>query len=192
MPDRPHQRKDLTDPAKKAPDPGARVFFALWPDASVRCSLDELAGQVHKACGGRRMRAESAHLTLVFVGQVVLARVESLKSVASGVRVPAFDLRLDRVGCWKRNRIAWLGTRETPLPLAELVQGLEQGLGREGFKFDQRPYFPHLTLARSARCEAPLPTDADIRWRVEEFVLVRSSLLPGGAAYGIIGRWPLR
>lgn len=192
MPDRPHQRKDLRGPARKAPDPGARVFFALWPDAQVRRSLDELAEQVHKACGGHRMRTDSAHLTLVFVGQVAMAKIESLKSIASGIAVPSFDLHLDHVGYWKQNRIAWIGTRETPRPLAELVESLEQGLGQEGLKFDKRSYFPHLTLARKALCEAPPAPGADIRWRVQEFVLVRSELLPSGAAYEIIGRWTLR
>lgn len=192
MPDRPGQRKDLTEPDNPAPDPGARVFFALWPDAAVRRGLDHLAGQAHQICGGRRMRADSAHLTLVFVGQVATAKIEILKSIASGIHVPSFDLHLDRMGYWKRNRIAWLGTRQIPRPLAELVESLEEGLRREGLKFDKRPYSPHLTLARKAFCGAPLSPDADIRWRVEEFVLVRSSLLPAGAVYEVIGRWMLR
>lgn len=192
MPDHPEQRKNLTGSDQAAPDPGVRVFFALWPDVAVRHGLDHLAGQAHKICGGRRMRADSAHLTLVFVGQVAPSGIETLKAMASGVRVPSFDLHLDCVGYWKQNRIAWLGTQQTPRPLAALVESLEEGLRREGFKLDQRPYFPHLTLVRKASCGAlPLP-DADIRWRVEEFVLVRSSLLPEGAVYEIIGHWRLR
>jgi len=53
---------------------------------------------------------------------------------------------------------------------------------------DERPYRPHVTLARRARGAPPPPTGADLRWRVAGgYVLARS--LPGGAGYEILHRF---
>lgn len=192
MSDRQDERAHVTRAKNPGPESGARVFFALWPDFQVRQSLERLAREAHKACAGRPARAETIHLTLVFVGQVDFARLESLKSLASRIAVPPFDLHLDRAGYWKHNRIVWLGARETPPPLAELVRALERGLEEADFRFDKRPYVPHLTLVRKALCREPVAPAADVHWPVREFVLARSSLSAQGAAYEIIGRWPLR
>ena len=56
----------------------ARLFFALWPDNEVRRTLDQAGRQLHAACGGRRMRAPNVHLTLVFLGNVEIARLDEL------------------------------------------------------------------------------------------------------------------
>ena len=192
MSDRQDGRTRVARAKNPGPESGARVFFALWPDPQARQSLDRLAREAHEACAGRPTRAETIHLTLVFVGQVDIVRIASLKSLASRIAVPSFDLRLDHAGYWKHNRIVWLGARETPPPLAELVRALEQGLEEADFRFDKRPYVPHLTLVRKALCREPVAATAAVHWPVREFVLARSSLSAQGAAYEIIGRWPLR
>ncbi|MEK7738355.1 MAG: RNA 2',3'-cyclic phosphodiesterase [Pseudomonadota bacterium] len=182
-----------------------RVFFALWPDAAVAEQLD-LAGQrAHAVCGGRRMRRETLHLTLAFIGDVPPERVESLQQAAAGVTNPVFTLQFDRLACWRHNRIAWAGCSEPPLPLMTLVGQLAGRLAAAGLPLEVRDFAAHVTLLRNAHCQ-PLTEGEPITWPVQDFVLVESNLMhkkvsaPGsklpkeasdGAKYQIIDRWPL-
>lgn len=171
----------------------ARLFFALWPAPAERGALDQAGRKLRVACGGRQMRANNLHLTLVFLGNVELSRLDTLRAVAGGVRAAPFAMTLSRLGWWKHNRVAWAAPDATPDPLAELVARLQAGLRQAGFAFDDRPtYVPHVTLLRNARCDAlEWPPFGPLEWRAEEFVLVRSVTREEGATYEAIGRWPL-
>jgi 2'-5' RNA ligase len=170
-----------------------RVFFALWPDAAVRDSLDAAAGKLHELRGGRRTHPDTLHLTLVFIGEIALDRLPELLTAAAGIAVPKFDVLLDRSDCWRHNRVAHLGASQSPPALLELVGQLESRLSAAAIPFDRRPYVPHITLLRKADCNPRIenPALAPIRWPARDFVLVRSSLRSGGALYEQIGRWPL-
>lgn len=169
----------------------ARVFFALWPDAAVRDALDRLAGALHRLRGGRRTRAETLHLTLVFVGNLLRERLPALQAAAAGIQAPAFTLTLDRTDCCPHNRIAHATASQTPAALLDLVAALEQGLDGLGIPFDHRPYKAHVTLLRKADCRRANPPIAPIDWHAREFVLVESALNADGARYAIQGRYPL-
>lgn len=176
------------------PDATARVFFALWPDEATRARLDRLAAEQHRLRGGRRTRAETIHLTLVFVGELSRDRLPELGTRAAELVVPAFEIAFDRVDCWRHNRIAFLTASAPPEALLSLVGGLEQALDQAGIRFDRRPYKPHITLVRHADCrranENPAPDP--IRWAARDFVLLESSLRPEAARYAQLGRYPLR
>lgn len=169
----------------------ARVFFALWPDGQVRRQLARAAIALHKACGGRGTRAETIHLTLVFLGEVEAKRLDALHTAAAAINGRRFCIELDRLGHWKHNRIAWAAPRQCPIELTSLVDALRDGLSGEGFRFDRRSYSPHITLVRKALCREMAPLPETIRWEVSEFVLVQSALASGGSVYTVIGRWPL-
>lgn len=168
----------------------ARLFFALWPDVPVRKTLHAMALSLQSACGGRAARADTLHLTLVFLGDVALERIDALRKIGSAISARSFMLDVDRCAWWRHNRLAWAAPTETPAELARLVEDLQQGLEREGFVFDKRAYVPHITLVRRASCReiAPLPA---LRWLARDFVLVRSVVGAKGAAYELVGRWPL-
>lgn len=172
----------------------ARLFFALWPEAKVRRSLDQAGRKLHGICGGRRMRAPNVHLTLVFLGDVALARLDELHAVAGRVSGAPFSMTLDRLGWWRHNRVAWAAPREAPEALLGLVACLQEGLRNAGFAFDNRPVFaPHVTLLRNARCsEVEMPSLTPLDWEADAFVLVKSVTTDAGAAYEVIGRWSLQ
>ncbi len=187
-------QRPSADSATEGAAGSARLFFALWPAPPVAGALDRAGRELHLACGGRRTRRDNIHLTLVFLGNVELFRMEALRAVAQAVRVPRFRLVLDSLAWWRHNRVAWAGSARTPEPLAQLVTQLQDGLRAVGIRFDERPvYVPHVTLVRNARCEGvALPALPALRWDAEDFVLVRSVTREEGAAYEAIGRWPLR
>ena len=168
----------------------ARVFFALWPESGVQSSLHRHAGELHRQLGGKLTRQESIHLTLVFLGDVALDRLDEARAAGARAGFEPFNLNIETAGCWTHNRIAWLAPLATPAPLLALVNGLEAALNQAGFNFDVRPYAPHITVLRKARCRSMDATLTPVEWRVQDFVLVRSALDSAGSRYRIIGRWP--
>lgn len=168
-----------------------RLFFALWPDEAARRQLEALGAAMRKACGGRPTRPENLHLTLVFLGEVEAARLAEVKSAGDAVRVPPFELRFREPGYWFHNRIAWVAPADPPRALFDLVAGLQDALVVHGFPREERPYVPHLTLLRHARCTGGEWPRVDIAWPVREFTLVSSRLSEDGAAYERLLSWPL-
>jgi len=168
-----------------------RMFFALWPNAAVATELAKAGKALHEVCGGRLTRAETIHLTLAFLGEVELEKVDYLIKLAGYVRAHAFSLNLTRLGWWPRNHIVWAAPDEAPAELALLVDDLRLNLGCAAVDFDAKPFVPHITLLRNGNCkDNPLPS-VGVKWRAEDFVLVKSVSSGSGAAYEVVGRWPL-
>jgi 2'-5' RNA ligase len=168
----------------------ARVFFALWPGLEVRAALAALATGVQAECGGRATRSDKIHLTLFFVGEIESRRLDALRGAAGAVRAAPFDLVIDRLGYFRRARVAWAGAA-CPPPLASLVSQLTGKLAAEDIDGEDRPYVPHITLAREAS-RKPVRTSIDpVIWRVHDFVLVESVQAARGSSYEVLERWRL-
>lgn len=170
-----------------------RVFFALWPSDAERAALAAWQLPLHQLCGGRAMRAETLHATLVFLGDVEENRLEALQLAAQEVEAHAFQLPFDVAHYWQHNRILFASASEAPPLLLDLVDGLERSLSRHRFHFDQRPYKLHLTLLRNAQCgSAPLPLLPRAVWRMRDFALVQSKPDENGANYQVLARFRLK
>lgn len=169
-----------------------RVFFALWPDDEVARQFDEAGHLAHRSLGGRRMRRETLHLTLAFIGDVPAERLAELRGIASSVRLPAFDLLFDRRHCLARRKLFWAAASIVSPGLRELATALNERLKAADFRTEDRPFAAHVTLLRHARCDKALPAgDLRIEWPVRDFALVESELRPEGAGYRVLQRWPL-
>ena len=178
--------------AEPAPLPAEtlRLFFALWPDDATRDALDRTGKWLHPHWGGRRMRADTLHLTLAFLGNTPLATRDSLLPHVDALRAGAFDLLLGQPGYWPHNRIGWLGCREISAPLAGLAERLRHGLSEARVLFDAKPFVSHVTLLRQAE-GGPVSFCSPVHWRVRDFVLVASTRGVSGTHYRILRRWPL-
>jgi 2'-5' RNA ligase len=166
-----------------------RLFFALWPDEEVRARLAHWSRELHALCGGRQIRPENLHVTLVFFGDVEDARVAEIERAAGVVAPRAISLVLDRPGYWKHNRIAWAGASVIPPELEALVGNLRSALTRAGIGFDDKGFVSHVTLLRDARAPQAMPALPSIDWRVDGFALVQSVTLPRGSRYEIRKTW---
>lgn len=172
--------------------PTVRVFFALWPTAAERSHLAAWQTPLKRLCGGRVMRGETLHNTLVFIGDVEQSRLEALRLAALEVSAACFELCFDEARYWGHNHIVYAAPGHVPQHLAQLASVLEQCLTQHRFKFDQREYKPHVTLLRSAHwTDAPLPEMQQVRWRVKDFALVQSVRQDGLASYRVLARFPL-
>jgi 2'-5' RNA ligase len=166
-----------------------KVFFALWPTAAERGQLSAWQTPLKHLCGGRVMRGESLHVTLVFVGELDQSRLESLQLAAQEVSTEGFELCFDAARYWGHNHIAYAAPSQVPQQLAQLVSALEQSLLRHGFKFDSRAYKPHVTLLRNAHwSDTTLPDMPPVCWQARDFALVQS--MP--REYRVLARFPAK
>lgn len=166
-----------------------RTFFALWPDHETQRALLRHGRDIHRLTSGTLTRLDSIHLTLAFLGEIDVTRIEDARAAGANADFRSFILSIETAGCWNHNRVAWLAPRTTPTELSTLVATLEAGLRDAGFELEARPYAPHITVVRKARCGRMDFAFEPIEWRVREFVLVRSELQSAGSRYSVIGRW---
>ena len=167
-----------------------RLFFALWPDGAAASALEHLAVTLAPSVEGRAVPREKIHLTLAFLGEVPAAEVE--RAIAAGDSVRACELKicLDRVGSFRRAKVAWVGSDATPAGLAALHVTLREALAERGFAIEDRDFAPHVTLVRRiARALPGKELPRAISWRADGFSLVRSE--PGTGRYSIVASWDL-
>ena len=163
-----------------------RVFFALWPDASVREQIAVAAAAVITNAQQRVVPVDNYHLTIAFIGALSPAAVPDIITSAHSVRFAPFELVLQQAGYWQRSRIAWLAPAGCPQSLATLVDDLWNKLAGLGLMLDSRQFRPHLTLARDADEVASVQLVPALRWHVQSFALLESTPGSAGPVYTVL------
>jgi 2'-5' RNA ligase len=166
-----------------------RVFFALLPGARERELLASVARLCAERSGGRGVQADNLHVTLAFIGEVGAPQVDALCGLANGIAFAPFTLCFDRVQFRRRQQMVWIGCRETPPALQQLVSALHLGLAGQGFRTESRPFVTHVTAVRRAR-RAPRVDIEPIEAALTGFCLMRSHVEDAGVRYERIGAWP--
>lgn len=152
---------------------------------------------------------EQVHLTLHFLGQVAVSRVDAINAALAPVmaRRQAFALRVRGVSAFgeaHRPRVLWAAIEESDQePVRRLQQDTGEALRREGFEIEDT-FTPHLTLGRVRR---PLRSEGRraiqhwyARWHQAEFgtvpvkalFLMRSQLGHGPAQHSVLRRFELQ
>lgn len=168
----------------------ARLFFALWPDEAARQKLLALARDVALVAEGKPLPADKIHLTLAFLGEIAAERQAEAMRAAQETHGTAFTLGLDRVGSFRRARVAWAGTSKAPQPLIDLQASLAKKLAERGFELEEREFAPHLTLARKIARPLPAASIPPIAMQASALALVHSEA--GTGRYTTLESWPLR
>ncbi|CAM5205220.1 RNA 2',3'-cyclic phosphodiesterase OS=Castellaniella defragrans OX=75697 GN=HNR28_002155 PE=3 SV=1 [Castellaniella defragrans] len=180
-------------PSRSAASPDAapssrRLFFALWPDAEVVDALLLWANQAQSVCGGRRMRADTLHLTLAFLGSVPVDRIPALGDLLAARRWSGGPLSLDQIGRFRGPRVVWAGPSE-PIPWLDVLRAsLWRGLSYQGFSEPGEPFRPHVSLLRNAGEGdlSALPERPPIAWTTSRLVLAASTRRESGSYYEIV------
>jgi 2'-5' RNA ligase len=166
----------------RAASKSLRLFYALWPDETVRTALTALQAPLQ----GRLTRPANLHLTLAFLGSQPASVLPTLQEILRGVPGSEMTLVLDRVDYFSRQRIAWAGLQHVPAPLTALHAGLNALLVRHHIGFDQHSAFkPHLTLARDAAPPPDSPCEP-VLWQANQVALVQSVNEDGGVCYRVL------
>ncbi len=153
----------------------ARLFVTLWPDEAVR---DELARQRDVWRWPRSatpVKTDQLHLTLHFLGDVESDLIPEL-SDALAVPFSPFALELGRPVQWPHG-IAVLEPLSASVALLHMHARLGKALAGMGIECDERPYRPHVTLARRAGDVTAPAQAAPFTWHVGGYRLMVS--VPG-------------
>ncbi|MDU8944728.1 RNA 2',3'-cyclic phosphodiesterase [Ovoidimarina sediminis] len=174
-----------------------RSFVAIELPEDVKARL---AGLTRKLQAGRSIPPEYMHLTLAFLGDAPLDRLEDLHDGLSLLSLPAFELTLAGLGTFGPGpRTLWVGVL-AEARLGALQKKVVSLARRAGIRLERRRFVPHVTLARFREGEGgaalpvlaahgafslgPIPVDG--------ITLFASHLGPGGARYEVLERYPLR
>ncbi len=175
-----------------------RAFLAIEIPPEVARKLADLKYRLAPELAGVRwVPAGNIHMTVKFLGDIVLPMTEAVSGVMSEMagREP---IRLEARGLGvfpglKRPRVLWAGLDGETEALAGLAQELDERMERLGFRKESRKFHPHLTLGRF-KPKAPVPSGlATLLRRVSDFgplpfraaslVLFKSDLRSGGPVY---------
>lgn len=169
----------------------ARVFFALVPCAALRDALAELGRARARRLHGRPVPANNIHLTLAFVGAWPRGRLDVLLAAGAALDGEAMRITLDRHGGFRRSGVAWVAPSSPPATLGILANALAAKLRANGVPFDEKPFHPHLTIAR--KCHGPFVDGAigPYVWDIDDVALVASDTRAEGARYTVLATWPL-
>ncbi len=175
-----------------------RTFLAIKLPKPILKRLRQVQQELRESKADVRwVDPESIHLTLKFFGNIEEKEVDSIvKSIEKPVqRTPLFSLKVQGVGGFpdlKNPRVLWVGLEEEGNFLSSLQRELEKSLEKIGFKPEDRPFHPHLTLGRvkSTRGKSLLMEKID-KYKGEFFgefladriTLFKSELKPTGAIY---------
>ncbi|MBS0300331.1 MAG: RNA 2',3'-cyclic phosphodiesterase [Proteobacteria bacterium] len=169
-----------------------RVFFAVFPNKTVQKQIAHHAETLEPICGGRKIKMPHLHLTLVFLGEVSVERIEMLQQIMKSIPVKKFELVLDQISYWKRNQIVSLQAKQLPAELFALVDAIQMKLAENGFPFDQHVYKPHITLLRQAVHHVSSDLIKPIYWPVNQWSLIQSKSIPTGVEYVPLDHWRLK
>ena len=168
-----------------------RAFFALVPDEAVRLQFLGLAREVARRSRGRSISGEHVHLTLAFLGDVPVASLPTIRAIGDAVPHAGASLAFDTLGAWRASGVAWVAPSTLPAALGALHARLYAALTEAGFALENRPFRPHVTLAR--RCVQPHPRQQStpIHWAVRKLSLIGSELRPEGPVHTTLAEWTL-
>jgi len=173
-----------------------RLFVALEIPAAVRDNLATLVKDLRNSePKARWVRPENLHVTLKFLGETPSEKLEDIRKALSAVHSEQpVELDFRGLGFFpdeRRPRVVWAGVDASP-NVQSLAASIDQALEKIGFPREDRPFTPHLTLARfsspriteklRAAMQQNMARESGLL-KTNEFHLIESKLKPSGAEY---------
>jgi 2'-5' RNA ligase len=175
-----------------------RTFIAIDLPVAIQEALDRFEKELQRAQAPIGwVKPERIHLTLKFLGDVAPERIAEIQKSLEKVAVAASPFQLQPTGCGafpsvKQMRVIWVGLKGDGGALNKVQQGVEEAMAELGFKREDRPFRPHLTIGR-VRGRQHLRSLQELliarqafeveAFDVTELVLYKSELRPEGARY---------
>jgi len=145
------------------------------------------------------------HLTLKFLGNVLRNRVEDVSRAASLTTdcVAPIPIKVGGTGTFPKHgppRVLWIGIDDWQGKLTKLQRDLEGACAPLGFPGEERPFHPHLTIARLRKPQGAKElgwAHRDMEFEpveitVPELIVLRSELGSDGSKYNAISRHQLK
>ena len=180
-----------------------RLFTAIDLPDEIMGNLIALLDRLKPTVRIKLSPPSNLHITTKFIGEWPEDRLPELNKVLGALptRSP-FPIHLRNVGFHPNPhspRVFFVGI-EAPPELAALARDIDRALAAIGVAPEQRPYTPHMTLAR---IKEPVPlqklrqTIAELPpldfggFQADRFYLYQSRLQPAGSVYTRLSEFPL-
>jgi len=125
-----------------------RLFIAINFSPQTRSKIALVQNNLKaKSIKGNFTRIENIHLTLAFLGEIEPLEVENLINIMKTIKFDPFELEIDELGTF--GRALWYCSVKQSHPLKTLQSNLNKLLKDNNFPTDDRPYKPHITIARN-------------------------------------------
>jgi 2'-5' RNA ligase len=178
-----------------------RLFVGIALADPVRAELASVVTELHP--GGEDLRwtaPEAWHITLQFLGNAGADQLECLKVRFGAVQSPPAPVQLGALGAFERGGIVYVDVDPGPALIA-LQQKVLAATSTCGFIPEDRPFHPHITLARvkGRRRLRRLPALRSLHnnlphftsFEAREFLLYESFTGEGGSRYDVRARFAL-
>lgn len=132
-----------------------RTFIAVEIPREIQSAIYQSTVNLHQTINRSCIRwvpPRNIHITLKFLGDVSPANLELLKPMlkAETAQVDPFSIQVGTLGVFpglRHPRVIWIGI-DAPPALESLQRGIETATTHLGNEAENRPYSPHLTIAR--------------------------------------------
>lgn len=123
------------------------ITFQEEVNREIRSFSDKLKEQSLK---GKFTSEGNIHLTLVFLGETEEDKLPEIDACLKSIFVEPFAIKIGGLGMFEKKGgdIYWMAVKRSR-ELSELQKKLEQELTSRGFKLENKPFVPHLTLGRN-------------------------------------------
>lgn len=172
------------------------VFAAVAPTPEARAAVSE--GTRRLDIPGRLTPIVNWHITLRYLGAVDQVTYERfLGGLGELGECDPFRLGLGGIGAFpdpRRATVVWVGVDRGVDRLHDLAAFCEEAAQGAGLAPEDRPFRPHLTLARvrpPADVTAIVDTPIPARWLVDRVIVFKTVTGRGGARYEPLETVPL-
>jgi len=176
-----------------------RLFFAVDLPESIKKDLAPVVRSFRELGRGiRPVGFSSFHLTLLFLGEQPETAIDEFGRIGELATPSAAPCRLELGESGFFTRVSFLTLKGEMETLAVIKTVLNEACINYLEKPDDRPFKPHITLARHREKISPkiknhisehVSPFKELSWTVDEMVLYRSVLDPGGAIYTPLARF---
>lgn len=162
-----------------------RVFVALRIGQAAAELLSDWSASLHEKYNFRKWtHAEDLHITIQFLGDIWVEQLPLLQHAIAQVaaQTPSFTLQigsLDAFGLIEAPKVWWVHPEGDLQSLYTLHYQIGQACTDLGYVPEDRPYRPHITIARKYKGEIPF-SELDhtfqlspVGWQVTEIVLCK-------------------
>ncbi len=180
-----------------------RLFIGIPLAPAVTDQLATLRARLERPADGLRWSGpESWHITLQFLGATTESQYASVVQHLHSLVAAPVPIHLEGLGFFDRAGVFFVSVPITP-KLANLQQRIMAATSLCGFVPEDRPFHPHITLARNKGQSAGIRTlktrVGSLGWpaptfpafTAREFLLYESFPGQSGSRYDIRARFPL-
>ena len=122
-----------------------RQFIALTFNSSFKEELMAIMDTLkEEGIQGKYYDLDNLHMTLAFFGET--DRQDEIMEIIHAIPFPEITITLNRIGHFKK--VYWVGIKDNPV-LDEYVNTLREALKTHDISFDDKPFYPHITILRN-------------------------------------------